>query len=254
MSSQHKAPLAAFLVVSIACIVVVVNALRSDALSGLFASPTQAVVAGVRLVPQPQDILSAEAKIVVGATAGLKIVPDVAQAVVGTAGHAAAKPKHAAHRGAVRGTAALAIASHAPATAQPAATGDAAGTAVQTHPSLPEVHLPTYGHSGQRGNAGPAGHSANAWGTSSSKNDKNDKRNDRGNARQDRSGRHESHGPSSHSANGWAAGGPNGQSSRSNSGDRHHGGSGDDHVNGHRNGHDRSDRGNGWGNGRHSRV
>lgn len=73
MSSQHKAPLAAFLVISIACIVVVVNALRSDALSGIFVTPTQVVVAGARLVPQPQEILSTEAKVVSHAAAGLAI-------------------------------------------------------------------------------------------------------------------------------------------------------------------------------------
>lgn len=57
MSSQHKAPLAAFLVVSIACIVVLVNAVRGDALTGLFEHPSQSIVSGARLVPQPVEPL-----------------------------------------------------------------------------------------------------------------------------------------------------------------------------------------------------
>ncbi|SFC38020.1 hypothetical protein SAMN04487968_10622 [Nocardioides terrae] len=77
MSSQHKAPLAAFFVVSIACIVVVVNALRSDALAGIFVRPTQAVIAGALLVPAPQDILSAEAKVVTKARTALSVARTV---------------------------------------------------------------------------------------------------------------------------------------------------------------------------------
>jgi hypothetical protein len=82
VSSQHKAPLAAFLVVSIACIVVVVNALRSDALSGIFIRPTQAVVAGARLIPAPHDILSVEAEIVSRASGALSVTPSVVHRVV----------------------------------------------------------------------------------------------------------------------------------------------------------------------------
>ncbi|MFI2706294.1 hypothetical protein ACH5WX_02010, partial [Nocardioides sp. CER28] len=102
MSSQHKAPLAAFLVVSVACIVVVVNALRSDAVSDFLGRHSQAVVAGARLFPQPTDILSGEAHLVAGAKTGLTVTPDVVKKVVTGAGYApeATKPKHGAHHAA----------------------------------------------------------------------------------------------------------------------------------------------------------
>jgi hypothetical protein len=100
LSSQHKAPLAAFVIVSIACIVVVVNALRSDALSSFFANPTQVVVAGARLIPEPQDILAAEAAGVADATVGLAAAPHVARHVVSRAAGPAVlpKPQHRHHR------------------------------------------------------------------------------------------------------------------------------------------------------------
>ena len=51
MSSQHKAPLAAFVVVTIACIVVLANALHSDALTAFLRHPAQSIVAGIRVAP-----------------------------------------------------------------------------------------------------------------------------------------------------------------------------------------------------------
>lgn len=64
MSSQHKAPLAAFLLVALACMVVLVNALRSDALGSLFVAPAQSIVAGAELLPQPSFLLKAETTLV----------------------------------------------------------------------------------------------------------------------------------------------------------------------------------------------
>lgn len=55
MSSEHKAPLAAFLVVSIACVVVLINALRSDALSTLMAAAPLPVIAGELLLPDDES-------------------------------------------------------------------------------------------------------------------------------------------------------------------------------------------------------
>lgn len=51
MSSEHKAPFAAFLVVSIACVVVLANALRSDALGALQLAAPVPVIAGELLLP-----------------------------------------------------------------------------------------------------------------------------------------------------------------------------------------------------------
>ena len=155
MSSQHKAPLAAFFVVSIACIVVVVNALRSDALGGLFVRPTQVVVAGARLIPEPRDILATEAKVVARASAGIAAAPEVVDQVVAQTGKAtpatrsshavpaAPKPKHhQIHR-----------AHHAPlaATAPPATH-----VVIPAPPVVPVVTPPqqiptvvTHGHAGE---------------------------------------------------------------------------------------------------------
>lgn len=61
MTSEQRAPLAAFVVLLIASVVVLANALRTDAVSGLFVAPAQSVVAGAELAPAPQRVLSADA-------------------------------------------------------------------------------------------------------------------------------------------------------------------------------------------------
>lgn len=78
MSSQHKAPLAAFLVVCIACVVVLVNAVRGEALTGFLLRPTQAlVVSGARLAPEPAEVLDARADVVRSVVAAPKLVEHV---------------------------------------------------------------------------------------------------------------------------------------------------------------------------------
>jgi len=131
MSSQHKAPLAAFFVVSIACIVVVVNALRSDAFTGIFVRPTQVVIAGARLVPAPQDILNAEAKVVTHARTALS----VAHTVVDHPARAGAAPTR--HHRAQHSTSGAAEPGRAHGAAQAAASAPAAVAVAPVVPAAP---------------------------------------------------------------------------------------------------------------------
>jgi hypothetical protein len=187
MSSQHKAPLAAFVVVSIACLVVVVNALRSDALAGFFTSPTQAVVAGARLIQQPDRLLSTEAEIGSRATAGLAAAPEAAQEVVPRAVRASSDraPKHRHTAAAVVGAAQpVAVAPVVPEasgsqhpTSSPGTQGHApqvhAWAGHQTHQTLPS-HLPAYGLPSQpdhQSEPAPDGHAPHGWGQQPSHDD-----------------------------------------------------------------------------------
>jgi hypothetical protein len=142
VSSQHKGPLAAFVVVSLACVVVLVNALRSDAfISGIFTGPTQVVVAGARLVPAPHDVLAAEARVVTRAKVGLDAAPHVLDPTSKGADHARSvgSPHHRSSRagivGAVRRTerSALAAVPAPVAVPGPAAVPVAAGAPAEHH-------------------------------------------------------------------------------------------------------------------------
>lgn len=188
MSSQHKAPLAAFFVVSIACIVVVVNALRSDALSGLFVNPTQVVVASTRLIPKPQDILAAETAVISGARVGLAAAPHVVRHVVSHAADPAAldKPKqHRHHRAAsmTASTSAVPTLASTPAVIatapepQQVATSPVSGSTSQAHapdrpgavahdaqPHLLVMHVPSYANQDHHSDTAPYGHSQRGHG------------------------------------------------------------------------------------------
>lgn len=92
MSSQHKAPLAAFVVVSIACIVVVFNAVRSDAFSAFMERQTQALVKSLPMTPEPKHVAPARA------AAEPEAAPDAAPAPVRTVSSEESSASPAAHQ------------------------------------------------------------------------------------------------------------------------------------------------------------
>ena len=130
MSSQHKAPLAAFVVVSIALIVVVANAVLHDgasALTAFFQQPTQSLVSRLPMVARPHAVAVHEARAVVKAKAGLEAAPTVVKKVVATAegssvAHRSKQRHHAAHAAAevVTPAPAAPVAASAPAATPPA--------------------------------------------------------------------------------------------------------------------------------------
>jgi hypothetical protein len=277
MSSQHKAPLAAFLVVSIACIVVVVNALRSDALSGIFANPSQAVIAAARLVPAPEDILSTEARVVSRASAGLAVTPKVAHEVVSSTadpvGHAATKPKshHAHHRARNAVTSAAVTQTVVSTPSVPTTVSTTPDTTPDTTPPTTNTHghgtrgwsnhsshhataatqeQPAYSHEGHQSDSSAYSNSQWGWGGSKSHHDNRG----HGSRGQSSSGYDDRSNAVPSSSNGHSSG--RGHGSRR--GDDEYGRGGTDRGNGWGNGRgdDRgnswsgNDRGNGWGSGR----
>jgi hypothetical protein len=175
VSSQHKAPLAAFVVVSIACIVVVVNALHSDAsaITGFLKHPTQALVSRLPMMAKQQAPTSSAPHAVVKAKAGLAAAPTVVEQVAGTADGASTKHRQKKrHHAVAAGTQVLVPAPAAPGTASAptapviaaaaeAATHDHAGAAQQWQGHDPQPLPSAYGQFGHRTDGAP--YAAQGW-------------------------------------------------------------------------------------------
>jgi hypothetical protein len=88
VSSQHKAPLAAFAVLTIACIVVVVSTLRAEGVPGFLQRPGQTLVAGLHIQPSPRHVVEAPSQVAAGAKGELQAARTAVAEVATSVGQA----------------------------------------------------------------------------------------------------------------------------------------------------------------------
>jgi hypothetical protein len=265
MSSQHKAPLAAFVAVSVALVVVVISALHNDAsaLSRLVKHPGQALVLRLPMLPK-HVVASGEVHAAAKAKVELRETPKAVDEVVRTADakpavHRSTKRAHAGRKGAAQ------VAVPAPASAVPTVATPVPVAAAPVVPAVPDhasAAQQWQAHGSQpfsttHGQVGHQSHAASSGAPGWSKPSHDDHgRGAHGQSAQQSSGRQTSGSPTSWSSGAWS---PRGHGNGRGNGwgstwdDSWSADHGNGHGNGRSNGWNDSSRGNGWGNGHHGR-